>query len=57
MFAVGQNCYTYIYDFYTLSSQQHMGHSGKIGCIDWRQDDSGFCDGCTNGLVAFYDLQ
>ena len=34
-----------------------MGHSGKIGCIDWRADDSGFCDGCTNGLVAFYDLQ
>jgi len=50
MFAVGQNLYTFIYDFYTLecpANQKCTGHSGKIGCIDWRADDSGFSDGCS----------
>ena len=60
MFAVGLNCYTYIYNFYTLecpANHQCKGHSGKIECIDWFSDDSGFCDGCTQGMCAFYDLE
>ena len=59
MFAVGHNIYTYVHDFYTLDcppNQMCKGHSGRIVSIDWFQDDSGFCDGCNLGMVAFYDM-
>ena len=49
LFAVGVSCFTYIYNFYTLDCPQYYqckGHSGKIGCIDWFEDDSGFTDSC-----------
>lgn len=60
LFAAGTNTNTYIFNFYTLENPPNMqckGHSGKINSIDWFEDDSGFCDGCNQGLVYFYDLQ
>jgi len=59
LFAVGVSCYTYIYNFYTLECPPYFqckGHIGKIGCIDWFEDDSGFTDSCDKGYVFFYDL-
>lgn len=60
MFAAGVGSYSHVYNFYTVEcpqNQQCKGHSGKISCIDWFEDDSGFSDSCTQGLVAFYPLQ
>ncbi len=59
MFAAGIGNFTHVYNFYTVqcpSNQLCKGHSGKISCIDWFEDDSGFSDSCAQGLVAFYDL-
>ncbi len=59
-FAVGVSCYTYVYNFYTLtcpSNQQCKGHTGRIQEIEWFQDDSGFSDACQGGMVYFYDMQ
>lgn len=49
MFAAGGGTYTYVYNFYTVelpANQLCKGHSGKITCIDWFEDDSGFADSC-----------
>ena len=59
MFAVVREIYTYIHDFYTLDcppNQCLKGHTGKSNSIDWFADDSGLVDGCTGGMVYFYDL-
>lgn len=60
MFAAGVGSYTHVYNFYTVecpTNQQCKGHNGKIACIDWFEDDSGFADSCIQGQVSFYDLQ
>jgi len=50
MFAAGGGGSTWVYNFYTVeipSNQKTTGHNGKITCIDWFEDDSGFADSCS----------
>lgn len=60
MFAAGCGSITYVYNFYTFDCPHNQickGHNGRITSIDWLEDDSGFCDSCTQGLCYFYNLQ
>jgi WD40 repeat protein len=50
----------YIYNFYTQECPQNMmckGHSQKVRCIDWYDDDMGFASCAQDGTAYFYDLQ
>ena len=60
LFAAGAGMRTHVYNFYTSDCPSNMmciGHIGTIMNIDWFEDDSGFTDCCSMGLVSFYDLE
>ena len=49
----------YIYNFYTQECPANMlckGHSNKVRCIDWYEDDMGFTSCGMDGNVFFFDL-
>lgn len=49
-----------IYNFYTGENPHHMtfqGHDGKVRCISWFEDDSGFISAGWDGKINIWNIK
>jgi WD40 repeat protein len=60
LFAAATANHIQVYKFYTGEGPpelQFKGHCGRVKCISWLEDDSGFISCGWNGDVIFFKLQ